>query len=305
MEQTVTQTSQGTLSVKNSFGLRHSLAPIHILLLITTFLSLLTVAAAQASGAKTKEESELHLNISETAFAKIIKNHSYVATKMIRTDVYFDSHDGREFTLRRNLEKAKLRIQKREDSFAIQKSWLILANSLNSQGFDWVLSKRMSSSLKHALQSPLQERITSATQVLSSAVSQNGISPEQRNFLESLWSVFQWPTLADFDEATQNWPLTFVPAAVVKKERWLIPLQVSGHEESPLLIQLGRDTDVLGMGQPQSFEVEVELKQNFTDSADEVAEAVTSWLRHNGIVASDTQMLPKIDFFRRLEALYP
>ncbi|MEY4066757.1 MAG: hypothetical protein RIR26_2965 [Pseudomonadota bacterium] len=276
-----------------------------ILLVILGLAQLPAFSIASAAEQKLKEETELHLSLTEQAFSKLIQSVAPTAERIQRTDLYFDSHNGSEFVLRRNVEEAKLRIQMRDDSFVIQKSWLIDSSTVNTGEYEWMVSKRESSVVKQSLKGDLPEKIAQSLTVLSSGVTRNSLSLSQKTLLENLWSTLPWPRLTDFDSAAQRWPIQWVPAALVKKERWLIPISPTGKKNAPLYIQLGRDTDVLGSGKPQAFEVELELSRDLEESDSEIADKVSLWLLRHGIVTEDTKVPTRTDFFRRLESLYP
>ena len=276
-----------------------------VLLLAVGLVQGLSSTPAVASDEKLKEETELHLSLTEEAFSKLIQNESLSPGRSQRTDLYFDSHNGSEFVLRRNLEEGKLRIQIRADSLVVQKSWLLDSTTLNTGDFEWMVSRRSSSVMKQSLDGNLSEKIAQSTTVLKSGVASLGVSPSQKTFLENIWSTFAWPQLNEFDSAAQRWPLQWVPAALVKKERWLFPLPSTGKNNAPLYIQLGRDTDVFGSGKPQAFEVEVEFSPDSEESESEVADKVSFWLLQRGIVTDDSKVPARFDFFTRLEGLYP
>lgn len=259
--------------------------------------------ADQSLKEKTKEETELHLGVSESAFKKLESAFELYSPTTLRTDYYFDIPQENLFYMRRSVTPAKLRVQKRVDQFVLQKSWIQHQSTHISRGFRWMKTTRVSSSVKKPLNDNTGRRLDYSQSLLENSVKESQISHHSKTYLEELWLPEVWPRLSEFDSSMAKSIGSFVPAAIVSKERWLLDIQTMNGEE--LTVQLGRDSDVLGSGRPQSFEIEAELKDSAPNTSVQVAEAISHWLQSYGIDPEETSPQSSHDFFRRLEHLYP
>lgn len=260
-------------------------------------------SADQPVKEKTKEETELHLGVSESAFKILESAFELYSPTTLRTDYYFDIPQKNQFYMRRNVTPAKLRVQKRADQVVLQKSWIRHQSTHISQGFLWMKTTRVSSSVKKPLDDNTGLRLEHSQSLLENSVKDSQISHDSKTYLEELWLPEVWPRLSEFDSSIDKSIGSFVPAAIVSKERWLLDIQTMNGEG--LTVQLGRDSDVLGSGRPQSYEIEAELKDSAPNTSVQVAEAISSWLRSYGIEPEETSPHSSHDFFRRLEQLYP
>lgn len=272
--------------------------------LLSVLLSLTTYASNKASEKESvKTETELHLAISQEAFNHIIASHDLALAGEQRTDFYFDAHDGEKFLMRANIAPAKLRIQKREQGFISQKSWIKQQSVLHSSGFNWLYTTRISAASKHQENGQTSKRLILSQEVLETAVQTGVILPSEKKEFASLWKPHSWPKLPEFDHVTSKFNGQIIPAAIVHKERWL--LQISTLRGDVIDLQLGRDSDVLGHGLPQAFEIEAELKTNSTLKDAEIVDATSEWLLALGISPTHTSPRTSHNFFERLEKLYP
>lgn len=252
---------------------------------------------------KLKEETELHLGLSVRGFEQLSKALSLGASGQRRVDFYFDVHDGEKFLMRRTLSPAKLRIQKRENTLLLQKSWVKSQSVMTSMGFDWLNTTRISANCKNTDDGDVSYRLKYSEEVLRNAARNSQISPSDKNYLQDLWRPVVWPKLSIFDAYTAHLPRALLPAAVVLKERWLVKLKSPEGENVEL--QIGRDTDLLGNGQPQSFELEAELHSDSAAESTNVAQFISTWIAAQGIPPEQTSARSVHDFFDRLEKLYP
>lgn len=252
---------------------------------------------------KTKEETELRLGVNESAFKKLESAFELYSPTKLRTDYYFDIPQKNQFYMRRSVTPAKLRVQKRVDQVVLQKSWIQHQSTHISQGFQWMKTTRVSSSVKKPLNDNTGRRLEYSQSLLENLVKDSQISHHSKTYLEELWRPEVWPRLSEFDSSMAKSIGSFVPAAIVSKERWLLGIQTMNGED--LTVQLGRDSDVLGTGRPQSYEIEAELKDSSPKTSAQVAEAISHWLQSYGIDPEETSPHSSHDFFRRLEQLYP
>jgi len=252
---------------------------------------------------KTKEETELHLGVSESAFKKLESAFELYSPTTLRTDFYFDIPQNNQFYMRRNVTPAKLRVQKRADQVVLQKSWIQHQSTHISQGFRWMKTTRVSSSVKKPVNGNTGLRLEYSQSLLENSIKNSQISQGSKTYLEELWHPEVWPRLSEFDSSMVKSIGSFVPAAIVSKERWLLNIKTLNGED--LTVQLGRDSDVLGSGRPQSYEIEAELKDSSPKTSVQVAEAISHWLQSYGIEPAETSPHSSHDFFRRLEQLYP
>lgn len=252
---------------------------------------------------KIKEETELHLGVNESVFKKLESSLQLHSPTKLRTDYYFDIPQKNQFYMRRNVTPAKLRVQKRADQVVLQKSWIRHQSTHISQGFLWMKTTRVSSSVKKPLNDNTGLRLEHSQSLLENSVKDSQISHDSKTYLEGLWLPEVWPRLSEFDSSIAKSIGSFVPAAIVSKERWLLDIQTMNGQG--LTLQLGRDSDVLGSGRPQSYEIEAELKDSAPNTSMQVAEAISHWLQSYGIEPEETSPHSTHDFFGRLEQLYP
>ncbi|NBW81582.1 hypothetical protein EBR21_07495 [bacterium] len=249
-----------------------------------------------------KTETELHLGLTEGGFNRLLQRWQKNSTSSKRVDHYFDVFRNGRFLVRSEEPRAKLRIQNRTEELVIQKSWLNQQRMFSAGGYQWNTTDRTSANVKYALKSLTKERCDQSLTFLQDKTRRQEINPDEMSLIQKIWQGQTWPKLDSFDEATADLRVPVMPAAIVLKERWQIPLQtVSGQA---FKLQLGRDSDVLGQGQPTSFELEIELKDGSSDDVDEAAELIGSFLRDEGLQLEETTSVKAYDFFQRLENLY-
>ncbi|MEN9808578.1 MAG: hypothetical protein RLZZ488_145 [Pseudomonadota bacterium] len=277
------------------------------LCLVSAELANQTLNAASADAnpdvpAHQKRETELRLGLTEEGFNILFNRWCAHLEASRRTDSYFDVFEGEQFLFRRQEPRAKLRIQTRDKELVAQKSWVIESHTTQSSGFLWSATTRTAASEKHPLGGKTHARLSSTLQLLDDAT-QNVAKPDGLTAqLQMLWSVQSWPAHADFDDGTRHLRGPLVPAAVVSKERWLIPVTLPDGRTGQL--QLGRDYDELTADRSVSFELELELKN--TSVADEQATltTVSRFLLLQGLRPQNTTSQKTNDFFRTLENLY-
>ncbi|MEN9827295.1 MAG: hypothetical protein RI953_3040 [Pseudomonadota bacterium] len=249
-----------------------------------------------------KTETELHLGLTENGFNRLLQRWQKSSAGSKRIDHYFDVFRNGRFLVRREEPRAKLRIQNRPDELVIQKSWINQQRMFSAGGFQWSAAERTSANVKFSRKSLTKERCDRSLMFLQNKTQQQDINAEEISQIQQVWHSQTWPKLDSFDSATADLQGPLMPAAIVLKERWQIPVQtVSGQT---FKLQLGRDSDVLGQGKPTSFELEIELKDASTEDADEAAELIGSFLQNEGLQAKETSALKGYDFFQRLENLY-
>lgn len=249
-----------------------------------------------------KRETELRLGLTEEGFNILFNRWCAHLEASRRTDSYFDVFEEQQFLFRRQEPRAKLRIQTRDRELVAQKSWIVESHTTQSSGFLWSATTRTAASEKHPLGGKTHARLSATLQLLNDTT-QNVAKPDGlMSQLQKLWSVQSWPAHADFDESTRHLRGPLVPAAVVSKERWLIPVTLPDGRTGQL--QLGRDSDELSAERSASFELELELKN--TSVADEQATlaAVSRFLLLQGLRPQNTTSQKTNDFFRTLENLY-
>jgi hypothetical protein len=258
--------------------------------------------ASASQGEKIKTESELHLGITEAAFNRVAHALELGKPHAERTDLYFDIHEGGQFQLRRSIASAKLRIQLRADELVLQKSWIKNQQELSSSGFLWMATTRSSAKLKGNYTGNTSDRVRFTLPLIKSIAQANLMTENQKSLLASSWASVSWPKLEEFDLATEVLGEEFVPAAIVRKQRWVVELKGQGKT---IIVQIGRDSDVLGDGKPTSFEIESELENASTETIEEITARISKWLESLGVEAPQTSPRSSADFFMRLENLYP
>ena len=249
-----------------------------------------------------KSETELRLRLTQRGFEHLFKLWSGRAEFYQRIDMYFDTHEHEQFLLRRLEPRAKLRLQDRGRECVAQKSWLEEQHVTPSEGFLWTASTRSAADTKHTNESETCRRQLTTANFISQAAAVGKINAHDIAVLEQVWAKQSWPKLFAFDSSTAHLQGPTVPAAFVKKQRWSIKFTSSSYK--PVKIQLGRDTDLLGSGQPENYELEVETKDSSVSAEQETLHELSAYLARSGLSPADTNPQNSYDFFKRLENLY-
>jgi hypothetical protein len=259
-------------------------------------------AASAKSSDSLKIETELRLRLTREGFEHLLDLWRGKSQFSERTDMYFDKHAGSRFLIKQMEPRAKLRLQDRGDECVLQKSWLTEQHTASSGGFVWTAATRSAAFSKHDAKSETCRRQMKSANFLLEKVSSEHISRNEIHELENDWARQSWPQHLAYDSGTAKLKGSLIPAAIVKKQRWVTTF-VSATSK-PLKIQLGRDTDLFANGQPENYELEIEAKDSSVEAERKILDELSDLLWRSGITPADTNPQNIYNFFQHLENLY-
>lgn len=248
-------------------------------------------------------ESEIRITLSQSAFEKLQHALELGTPESTRVDMYFDIPADGVFLLNRDLPAAKQRIRYKDGELNLQKSWVLGAVAYSDQGFRYLLSEKQSVKQELSAKSHIHKKMNHTFDLLEAVLEYGSMGADQKRYLEKLWKPMPWPKLKPFDDVIGRPPAPFVPAAVVKKERWKYTLETSSHEK--FKIQLGKDSNALGPTQKIYYELECELKDTESLQVTDRLKAISDLLIENDILVNETSEISDHDFLSDLAAIYP
>ena len=272
--------------------------------IVSIAVSFVSFAHAKESEAhRTETESEISITLTESAFKKISAALNLGVPTHTRVDTYFDVARNGAFLRKSHTPEAKQRIQKKSNTLILQKSWLLSQIFLKKNGFTFSVSEKVSSKRELNQKASTTGKLEQSHIILTAGLNQNGISQDQKRYLEKLWAPLKWPSLSELDAAVKPYSGKLVPSAVVTKNRWKVDAEsVKG---GTFKVQIGSDSNTLGEESRTYYELDSELSEGTENELHDRTESISDFLTAHGVRPAETSEYSDHDFYDDLEKIYP